>query len=115
MSRLYKPRRQSSRWLDGDCPKGVLAIYDNRGQTADRYTVFYADPVAGTTYTDMYLGYRNMSENPFHPQGVGIYGELLAHQAASFRYSQRHRACKWTDLPERVRACVLQDLKGAST
>jgi hypothetical protein len=111
MSQPYKPRRQSSRWLDGDCPRGVLAIYDNRGRTADRYTVFYADPVTGTTYQDMVLGYRNMSENPFHPQGVGMYGELRAHLVASYRYTLRHQACRWTALPERVRECVLQDLK----
>jgi hypothetical protein len=109
MSRTYRPRRQSKRWLDGDCPDGVLAIYDNK-QYGDRYTVIYREPVVGTTYADMVLGYRGMSENPFHPQGVGLYGELQAHEAAGFRYRNRNHACKWTDLPEKVRQCVMQDL-----
>ena len=110
MSRPYTPRRQNRRWLDGDCPDGVLAIYDNRGKTADRYTVFYRPPVVEGGFTDMYLGYRCMSENPYHPQGVGMWGELRAYEVAAFRYSQRHRACKWSDLPERVKDCVRQDL-----
>jgi hypothetical protein len=108
--RNYKPRRQSSRWLDADCPKGVLAILDNRGQTADRYTVIYADPIAGTAYADMYLGYRAMSENPFHPQGVGMYGEFRAHECAAYRYRCKRQYARWSDLPEKVKQCVRQDL-----
>lgn len=110
MSTAYKPRRQSSRWLDGDCPKGVLAIFLNKGKTADRYTVFYSDPIAGSTYLDMYVGYRAMSENPFHPQGVGMFGELRAYQVAAYRYRNKHHAAKWSSLPEKVKQCVLRDL-----
>jgi hypothetical protein len=106
--REYTPRRQSRRWLDADCPRGVLAIYDNP-TTADRYTVFYAEPISGTRYADTHIGYRGMSEDPFHPQGVGMFGELDAHAAAAFRYRNRHRACRWSDLPERVKQCVRQD------
>lgn len=39
----YRPRRCSSRWLDADCPKGVLCIMDHPA-FADRYTIFYAEP-----------------------------------------------------------------------
>jgi len=108
MARTYTPRRQSKRWLDADCPAGVLAIYDNRGQSADRYTVIYREPVTGSTYADMWIGYRAMSENPFHPQGVGMYGEFRAHECAGFRY--RARPAKWSDLPDAVKRCVRQDL-----
>lgn len=111
MARKYKPRRASTRWLDQDCPRGVLAIFDNP-KTFDRYTVFYCAPVYGTRYADMWLGYRGMSENPFHPQGFGIYGEMQAHDVALYRYRNSHRACKWSDLPERVKQCVRQDLAG---
>lgn len=107
----YTPRRQSKRWLDGDCPKGVLAIYDHP-KFADRYTVFYAKPVTGTTYADMWLGYRGMSVSPSSAQGVGLYGEMRAHGAAAYRYASRHRAAKWSTLPEAVKACVRNDLMG---
>lgn len=110
MSKTYRPRRQSARWLDADCPKGVLAIYDNPA-FADRFTVIYAEPVTGSDYCNMWLGYRGMSEYPFHPQGVGMYGEMTAPNAAAFRYRERHRAAKWSSLPPDVRRCVLQDLQ----
>lgn len=103
----YKPRRQSKRWLDADCPKGVLAIYDHP-KFADRYTVFYAEPLV--THGETWIQYRAMSENPFHPQGVGLYCEMKAYQAAAYRYTARHKACKWSSLPEAVKRCVRQDL-----
>lgn len=108
MAKGYAPRRQSKRWLDKDCPQGVLAIYDNP-KYCDRYTVIYAAPVCGTTYADMSLGYRGMSAHPTHPQGIGLYGEFTAHQAAQFRYANRHRACRWSDLPPDVQAVVRRD------
>lgn len=91
----------------------MLAILDNKGQSADRYTVIYAEPVAGTTYADMWLGYRGMSENPCHPQGVGIYGEMRAHEVAAYRYRCKHQYAKWSSLPEAVKQCVRADLADA--
>lgn len=111
MTRQYKPRRASKRWLDQDCPRGVLAIFDHP-KMGDRYTVFYAEPVVSGTYAQTVIGYRAMSENPFHPQGIGIYGEMCAHDVARYRYCAAHRACKWSDLPDRVKQCVRQDLAG---
>jgi hypothetical protein len=105
----YKPRRASKRWLDSDCPAGVLAIFDHP-KYGDRYTVIYAEPIAGETYADMRLWYRGMSANPFHPQGIGMAGEMQAHEAALHRYYNRNRACRWSDLPEDVKRCVRQDL-----
>lgn len=109
----YKPRPLSALWLDDDCPAGVLAIYDNPAY-ADRYTVFYSDlqeyPERGQTGLGGWLGYRGMSENPFHPQGVGMYGEMRAYQASEYRRANGHRKCKWSDLPEKVKECVRRDL-----
>lgn len=111
MSRHYKPRRQSKRWLDGDCPKGVLAILDNKGESADRYTVYYAEPICGTTYGDMILGYRAMSSCPFHPQGVGLYGEAKAYEVAEYRYRKKHQYAKWSSLPDDCKKLVRRDLE----
>lgn len=106
----YVPRRQNSRWLDGDCPKGVLAIYDDGERTVDRYTVFYVKPITGDTYTNMVIGYRGMSEHPTHPQGVGMFGEMEAYKVAEYRYHNRNRACRWSALPQEVRDVVTRDL-----
>ena len=109
MAANYRPRRASKKWLDGDCPSGVLAIFDNRGKTIDRYTVVYAEPI---TYDDnsMWIGLRDMSADPFHPQGIGIYGEYPANVIANWRYRNKHHAARWTALPEPVQCAVLLDL-----
>lgn len=113
MNRNYSPRRQSAKWLDSDCPKGVLAIFDDP-RFADRYTVFYADPIRRGSYARTIIGYRAMSENPSHPQGVGLFGEMDAHSVAMFRHSRKHRKARWSDLPEAVKRCVRDDLNQES-
>lgn len=108
----YKPRRQSKRWLDADCPQGVLCIMDNRGATADRYTVIYSE-IYGCRKgreRDGYMVGRGMSENPCHPLGVGMGFELKPHEVAALRYRQKHHYAKWSSLPDAVKDCVRRDL-----
>ena len=101
---MIKPRRCSSRWLDGDCPKGVLAIFDDP-RTCARYTVFYSEPIV-----DDVLCYIGMNAFPFHPQGFGQHGEMRAYEVANYRYHNKHRYCRWSDLPEDCKRAVRQDL-----
>lgn len=105
----YRPRTQSKKFLDGDCPSGVLAIYDNGGKSFDRYTVFYKEPIAGTEFHDMWIGYRGMSEFPASAQGFGIYGELEAYKVAQYRASVYRESAKWSSLPADVQAVVRAD------
>lgn len=107
MNNTYKPRRASKRWLDSDCPAGVLAIFDHPKFT-DRYTVFYAE--TATYQGQVWVSYRAMSESPCSPQGVGLYGEMKAHDAAAYRYCSSHYAAKWSSLPEAVKDLVRRDL-----
>lgn len=106
----YRPRPQSKKFLDGDCPAGVLAIYDNGGKTFDRYTVFYREPTAGVTFSDMWIGYRGMSDHPFSPSGFGIYAEIEAWQLRGYRARAYRESCKWSSLPPDVKRAVLQDV-----
>lgn len=108
----YRPRRCSSRWLDADCPKGVLCIMDHPA-FADRYTIFYTD-VMPDSYGFPWISYRAASAAPFHPQGVGLYCQMEAHKVAAYRYSQKHRYAKWSSLPEDVKHLVRQDLEPES-
>lgn len=105
--RKYTPRRASKRWLDGDCPAGVLAIFDHPN-TFDRYTVIYRDVIE--SHRGPILTYVGASEHPFHPQGFGQHGEMEAHEAATFRYANNRHACKWSDLPPDVQRLVRRDL-----
>ncbi len=115
MPTTYRPRRQSSRWLDGDCPPGVLAIYDNggtarRGGSFDRFTVFYV-PTA-EDYDDRgypTIHFRGMSERPSGPQGFGISDDMPWHQARAYRCRVSHHAARWSDLPAEVQAVARAD------
>jgi hypothetical protein len=102
-----KPRRCSKRWLDGDCPDGVLCIFDFK-QPGERYDVIYTE-VYGEG-EDARMWGRGMSASPFHPQGIGMSFELKPYEVAVYRYKNKHRYAKWSTLPEDVKRCVLQDL-----
>lgn len=110
----YRPRRQNARWLDGDCPAGVLAIYDNGGLAVasgsfDRYTVFYVPPEP-LDDRGGWVSYLAASEDPFAPHGFGQHGEMPAYQVAAYRYRASHDAARWSDLPPAVQRAVRADL-----
>lgn len=82
----------------------VKAVYDNKGESIDRYTVYYSHPREwGITEPGIYpcVG---MSGAPFHPQGFGQHGEgrLGRHNG--------HRV-KLGDLPEDCQRVVKRDLE----
>ena len=108
MSRNYTPRRQSKRWLDGDCPTGVLAIYDSGPKFFDRFTVFYVGAEVDHNDTP-WISYRGMSEHPAAPNGFGISGSMTRWDAQEYRYRNSHRAATWSSLPEDVKSSVRRD------
>jgi len=57
--------------LPNNVPKYVR-VYDNEGETYDRYTVVFTGRYRGRDESFIYLG---MSSNPFHPMGFGNHGE----------------------------------------
>lgn len=95
-------KRCPPRFRDGDCPEDVADIFDNP-QFGDRYTVVYRDVSHG------FIGYRAMSENPFHPQGIGLYCEMRVYQFSAYRDANRRKRVEWSRLPELVRECVKAD------
>lgn len=101
------PKRANARWLDGDCPREVLAIFDNRGKTFDRYTVMYV-PAPGQDW----ISYLGASAHPFDPRGFGQHGELSEWDARAYRYdaARRGESARWSTLPADVKRAVLQDV-----
>ena len=87
-----------------DYPDGVIAIYDNKGATCDRYTVVYTPFRSGDAWHYPTL---DMSADPFHPLGVGMHGEY------SFRPTRRkaERVIGWSELPAMCQQAVKQDLE----
>ena len=101
--RPYKPRRAGKRWLE-EAPEYILDVFDNKGKTADRYTVLFGgsmfDPRMLKERTVHYLG---MSSDPTHPWfGVSMWGEC----DAAWRPS--HERIRWLDLPEHIRNHVIR-------
>jgi hypothetical protein len=91
------------RWREG-APDYVADILDNKGQTADRYTVNFAYPFADTNGDVMHL---DMSDAPTHPCGVSMWGSLRPHEASAYRYRCGHHRIRWLDLPENIREHVV--------
>lgn len=108
----YTPRRANlKRWLEG-APDYVLDVFDNKGKTADRYDVLFTGPDfllrdGSTEYKDTYVPYLSMSDAPSHPQGVSMWGEMTAYDAARYRFRVGHRRIRWLDLPEHIRKHVV--------
>jgi hypothetical protein len=103
-----RPRRAAARWLEG-APEYVIACYDNRGKTADRYTVLFggsmwtpdhARQLAECGMDTRLLNSLSMSDNPTHPQGVSQYDYAL-------RGSHLGRKVRWNDLPDHIRNHVI--------
>jgi hypothetical protein len=96
----YRPRRSSKRWTE-QAPEYVLACYDNKGKTCDRYIILF-----GGSFYDEEMGrnvqYLAMSGEPSHPQGVSMWGEMPAYNRAA---CGKH--VRWLDLPENIRNHVV--------
>lgn len=106
----YTPRRASKRWLDG-APSHVLDCF--RDKRTGSFTVLYTGvtlyPQEGRDYANCRVAGREMSSEPCHPQGVGLWFDYEAHVIAGYRYRVNHTRIKWNDLPEPVKRCVIQD------
>jgi hypothetical protein len=108
----YTPRRANlKRWLEG-APDCILDVFDNKGKTADRYTVMFTGPdflvrSGGTAYKDTWVPHLDMSDAPSHPQGVSMWGEMPAYDTARLRYVWGKQRIRWLDLPEHIRKHVV--------
>jgi hypothetical protein len=88
-------------------PNGIprwIRIYDNMGETNDRYTVVYTGHYKGRQGCD-YIG---MSSIPYHPQGFGQHGwsETIIDKPT---YGHIGKKIKFTDLPEDCQRVAIDD------
>lgn len=108
----YTPRRASkTRWLEG-APEYILDVYDNKGETADRYTVLFTGSllirnVSARGIEKVHVLRLDMSDAPSHRQGVSMWSELVGREAANYRHAAQRQRIRWLDLPEAIRSYVL--------
>lgn len=112
MNHHYTPRRAGKkRWLEG-APEYVLDVLDSKGP-GERYTVLFAgsllirESAAGNRRGRVIVPFLGMSDAPSHPQGVSMWGEMDARDAAAYRYRCGKERIRWLDLPEHIRAHVI--------
>jgi hypothetical protein len=92
-------------------PNGVpryIRVYDNGGKTADRYTVVFTGNYRRKT--NLGFLYVGMSENPFHPLGVGQHGDSNT-PIDRPRYGHLGKMIKFDMLPEDCKNLVVSDYK----
>jgi hypothetical protein len=98
-------------YRDQSCPSGVLAIYDNGGETPNRFTIFYRNPLYGTTWQNKFYGYRSCGEDPWDREnGPGAPREMLIGDVREFRKRNRKFQAKWSSLPSSVQMVCRVDL-----
>ena len=102
----YTPRRAGKQWRK-DAPDYILDCFDDQG-AGERYTVLFTGKLLITdgTFAGTFIQGLGMSGAPSHPQGISMWFELKAHEAAAYRYANHHRRVKWLDLPEDIRRHV---------
>lgn len=99
-----KKAERKARLIPNGEPRYVRC-YDNGGETADRYTVVFTGHYTHkTNRTHWCLG---MSGNPFHPLGIGAYGESDT-QIDYPTYGHLGKKIKFADLTEDCKKCVMQ-------
>lgn len=101
----YKPRKMRAAKLVG-APAALLAVYDNGGRSADRYTALYGEPLWDPKYPHT-IPARFMSSHPSHPQGIGLFGDVPSNVRGW--NSPLGRCVAFADLPEPVRRCIEAD------
>jgi hypothetical protein len=100
-------------------PDGIprwIRVYDNGGETCDRYTVVYTGRYTHQTGGEHWL--LAMSGAPFHPQGVGMHGTTKYACAdapngkwppAIGRKCHLGKRIAFQELPADCQKCALQD------
>ena len=88
-----------------------VRIYDNGGETFDRYTIVYLEP------ENNFYHYVGASVNPFHPQGFAVSGDYkdcpvdhLSNIPDVGGTNHLGTRILFAQLPEDVQKLVLHDL-----
>ena len=103
-----KLKERYERLVPNGTPRYVK-IYDNGGETFDRYTCVFTKKSIVSKEQRRHYGtrflYIGMSEHPFHPQGFGQHGEIEPQHIGG----HLGKRIKFENLPEDCKKAVMQD------
>lgn len=90
-------------------PKFVR-VYDNGGETSDRYTVVFTGRYGQKTANETWI--LGMSKAPYSPCGVGIHSTLPYNKRPDIpTYGHLGKKIKFDDLPKDCQKVALEDYK----
>lgn len=101
-----KMAERIARFVPGGIPRWIH-VYDNGGETADRYTVVFTGRYREKTGGSFW--HVTMSGAPTHPQGVCMHGESEHTQIDSPTYGHLGKKISFHDLPEACRNIIVHD------
>jgi hypothetical protein len=101
-----KMKRERDAGVDIGRKPPKIRIYDNGGLTADRFTIVDTRPSVARGVR--YYPYYGASEDPYHPQGVGMYGET---EHRPYVKQAGETEPRWQNLPPNARKLALQMVK----
>lgn len=96
---------RTERLMPGGVPRYVRC-YDNKGASADRYTVVFTGRYRHKTGGEFW--YVGMDAYPFSPQGIGMHG-TNRNQIDRPTSSHLGRKIKFESLPEDCQKLILSD------
>jgi len=97
---------RSEKFMPNGIPKNVR-VYDNGGESFDRYTVVFTGNYKGRNGICNYLA---MSEHPTHPQGFGQHGDS-PQVIDKPTYGHLGKKITFNDLPPDCQKVVIADYK----
>lgn len=100
-----KLQERREKFMPNGIPK-MVRIYDNGGETCDRYTVVFTGRYRRLTGGEFWV--LGMSGAPYHPQGFCQHS-FYNHQIDVPRYGHLGKKIKFTDLPKDCQRAVLED------
>lgn len=102
--------RTLQQFLNSDNSPRYVRIYDNGGETFDRYTVVFTGNYLKTGSDGVRrFQYVGMSENPYHPQGFCQHGESEWQPIDRPTYSHLGKKITFDKLPQDCQKAVLDD------
>lgn len=120
MTKAERIAKRRESLMPGGIPRWIR-VYDNEGESADRYTVIYTH--AHSFGLKGWVPYLGMSAAPYHPQGIGLHGEMRqgdmveGRKRGDFppaigRKGNLGRRIRFQDLPDDCKRAVVDDYAG---
>lgn len=89
----------------------ILRIFDNQGETIDRYTAILDDSYIHHITKEVYYTSISMSHNPDSPLGVSQYGDCIFDSTINGENYHLGNEILFTELPKNIQEHLLKRIE----